>query len=128
MYRKPVAGDEPLARYVFGKDYYRPSDRTVRHNAFMPAKTRDLSVYRVIEMGIEQIRDLGNEYVASSRDKPALGYARLIAGEVITQGLKIVGTEKPHPRHANIFDWPGNERDRAIAVYLAEVSSLVLFG
>jgi hypothetical protein len=128
MNRKPVAENEPLARYIFGKDYYRPSDGTVRHNAFMPAKTGDLSVYRVIEMDSEQIRDLGNEYVASSRDKPALGYARLIAGEVISQGLSVVGTEKPHPRHANIFDWPGTEKDRAIAVYLAEVSSLVLFG
>lgn len=35
MLEKEVAASEPICRFIMGTDYYRPSDKSVRHNAFI---------------------------------------------------------------------------------------------
>lgn len=126
MHDKPVVNTEPLARYILSKEHIRSSNNTVRHNLFMPPKTNDLSVFRIEGLNRAQTNELGEKYVAPIRSKPLLGYAEFLAAEVFSKGLHIAGTELPHPRHADITNWPGGLEDRAIAVYLAEVSTLVL--
>jgi hypothetical protein len=126
MYDQPVAEAEPIARFILSKEHFRSSNNTIRHNAFMPARTNDLSVFRTQGLNKAQTIELGVEHVAPVRNKPILGYAELIAAEVFSRRLRIIGTEIPHPRHANVTNWPGGLEDRVIAGYMAAVSTLVL--
>ena len=126
MHDQPVAVTEPIARFILSKEHFRTSNNTVKHNVFMPAKTNDLSVFRTQALSKAQTVELGVEYVTPVRNKPILGYAELIAAEVFSKGLQIIGTEIPHHRHADVTNWPGGLEDRVIAVYLAAVSTLVL--
>ena len=126
MHDQPVDNNEPLARYILSKEHIRSSNNTVKHNLFMPAKTNDLSVFRTLGLNRRQTNELGEGCVAAIRNKPPLGYAEFIATEAFSKGLHISGTQLPHPRHADITNWPGGLENRVIAVYLAEVSSLML--
>jgi hypothetical protein len=123
-----VEPNEDLTRYIFGKDYYRPKDKTVKHNAFMPAKEeRKVSVYRISSLPLNEVWDIGDCYVAPLRNKPVIGRADILALHVIKQGLKIAPEDDPHPRHANIVDWPEErEKQRMIALELADEAELHL--
>ena len=119
---------EYLTRYIIDKNYYRISDKTVRHNAFMlPANSRALSVFRISDFHLNSIWDLGERYVATPRNKPLLGRADVIASQVFNKGLGITPEDDPHPRHANIVDWPDErEKQKMIAVELASEAQLQL--
>lgn len=121
-----VDGDEAIARFITDKKYYRPSDRTVRPNAFMPASDNELSVYRVSGIVLAEILRIGIDYVARPRAKPLLGYAEVRASEFTVLGLNFVTTEVPHPRHANVVGWPERVACRSKAQILAESARLHL--
>ena len=127
MLGKEVAGSEPICRFVFGKDYYRPSDESVRHNAFMPNNDGETSVYRTISLSDEKIYDLGKGFVAPERKKPIKGWVNIEASRIMEQQLRVDPKPKPHHRHANIVDWPEDrEKIRLIALELASESALHL--
>src|SRR4030042_4608913 len=101
-----ISPTELLTRYIIDKSYYRPSDKTIRHNAFMPApKTCDTSVYRISDMDSIEIWDIGNEFVARPRQKELKGRADINVAAVFDVGLKIPPAPKPHHKHPNIIDW-----------------------
>ena len=97
MHQDHIAPEEPLARYILDKSYFRSSDATVKHNAFMPAKTGELSVFRVLGLDNFDVQKLGETYVAEPRQKQLLGVAQISVSDVVSQGLLVVGTDKPHP-------------------------------
>lgn len=70
MLEKEVSPSEPICRFVTGKDYYRPSDESMKHNAFMPNKAGETSVYRTISLTDEKIYDLGERFVAPEKKRP----------------------------------------------------------
>lgn len=116
---------ETLARYIYSKSYYRPSDNTVRHSAFMPPKNRRLSVFRIFGLRENEIWELGDNL---RNDQPLLGRADIKAGSVNGTGLAVEADDIPH-RHANIVGWPDD--DSAIklkALELAEKAHLHLKG
>jgi hypothetical protein len=119
---------ESLTRYIVEKSYYRSTDETVRHNAFMPpANNRALSVFRISDLPQDEVWDLGELYVAAPRNKLLLGRADIFASNVFSKGLGITPTHRPHPRHANIINWPvEREYQRMIAVELAAEARLHL--
>jgi hypothetical protein len=122
-----VNPEEPLSRYILKKAYYRSSDNTVKHNAFMPPSGRDdVSVYRTANLSNEDIWQIGMTYVAQKREMPLLGRAELIAYDAIAQGLYVKPDPVPHPRHANISGFPidNSAKTRMIAVELAARSIL----
>ena len=124
---KEVAASEPICRFVTGKDYYRPSDESVRHNAFMPNKDGETSVYRTISLNDEKIYDLGKRFVAPKKKKPIKGWADILASRIMEQQLRVDPKLHPHHRHANIVDWPKDrEKNRLIAIKLASESELHL--
>src|SRR4030042_3316256 len=91
---------ELLTRYIIDKSYYRPSNKTVRYNAFMPApKTCDTSVYRISDMDSIEIWDIGNEFVAKPRHKELKGRADINVAAVLDVCLKIQPDPIPHPKH-----------------------------
>ena len=54
-----------------------------------------------------------------------MGRAELLVSDVTKHGPKIKSCPKPHPRHANIYDFPEG-KDRIIAMQIAESASLHL--
>ena len=58
-----------------------------------------------------------------------LARADLLAQTVYSQDLRIVPHPLPHPRHANIVNWPNEESSehrKAKALLLAQKSSLIV--
>ncbi len=127
MLEKEVAASEPICRFVFGTDYYRRSDKSVRHNAFMPNNAGETSVYRTISLNDEKICDLGECFVAPMRKKPIKGWAKILASRITEQKLRIDPKLIPHDRHANIVDWSeSNDENKLIALKLSRKSKLHL--
>ena len=115
-----IEAKEYLTRYITDKAYYRSNDKTVRHNAFMPPASRELSVFRISNLSRNIVWDLGKEYVANPRNKPLLGRADIFASNVFNKGLDIRPENQPNTLHANIVDWPEErEEQRMIAIELA---------
>lgn len=118
-----VEPTENLARYIYSKSYYRPSDNTVRHAAFMPPKNRRLSVFRIFGLRENEIWELGDNL---RTDQPLLGRADIKAGSVNETGLAVEADDIPH-RHANIVGWPDDDSAiRLKALELAEKAHLHL--
>ena len=92
----------------------------------MPAKNGELSVYRIDGLERDEVITIGKRFVADLRGKTLLGFASVAAAVPMGSGLRIVGTEKPHPRHANISNWPGGSADKLIAIKIAEAAILAL--
>jgi len=122
-----VSAEEPIARFITGKDYYRPSNGTVKHNAFMPNGRGETSVYRTRDLIDDEIFGIGCVFFAEKIGKSLMGRADIAASEVFEKGLAIVSEPTPHPRHANIVDWPPDKsKIRMIAVELAAKATLKL--
>ena len=123
----PVEEVETLSRFIFQTNWYRTSNQSVRHTAFMPnPKNGETSVYRTSEITDEEIWNIGNREVSVKRGKPILGRADIIAGVVISRDLEINPSESPE-RHANITGWPDEpSKRRLIALELAAEAQLHL--
>lgn len=125
---RPIEDDETLSRYL-QKKKFRPSDNTVKPNAFMPPKgdNRRVSVYRTdymqsneITAAIDRLREV--EAVAelrpeSIRSLNANGYK-----------LDVEPEESDYKWHANIIGFPPPEERKQVkmlAQKLARAASLV---
>ena len=123
----PLLPDEPLARFIRDKSYYRPSDRSIRHSAFMPAsKDKQVSVFRISGLAAPVIWEIGNRYVAIPLGKLLLGRADIKVSDSLGIGLQVIPNDNP-PRHANIGGWPeDSSKHKLLAMQLAEKASLHL--
>jgi len=119
----PIAVSEALSRFIFQKKWYRPSDSTVRHAAFMPNPNNgQTSVFRTYDLSDKEVWDIGELEVAPRLGKPVLGRADIGVSNVMEIGLKIVPREPPR-RHANIEGWPEEKPEQTlIAIELAAKS------
>ena len=59
----PVNSEENLSRFVTSKQYYRPSNNTIKWNAFMPNRNRETSVFRTYELSDDEIWALGERHI-----------------------------------------------------------------
>ncbi len=123
-----VSSNEPVARFILEKTYFRPSNKTVRHNAFMPHRgSGTTSVCRIINLADIEIYEIGRRFVAEPRGKPLLGRADIGVVEILKRELSITPDLTPHPRHANICDWPEEQsKQKMIAIELAAEAQLHL--
>ena len=104
-----VSFGERLSRYVFTKQYLRKTKDRLSPQAFTPPKViRETSVYRTNGCSELNIWELSDKYVTPNRSdhKPALGRGDLAAQVVFDQQLRVIPHPIPHPKHANIVDWP----------------------
>ena len=99
-----VDATEILARYIFHRNHYRPSDNTVKYSAFMPPADKRLSVFRTPGLSEDAIWELGE----SLRKQSLLGRADIAAAVVSDVELAIEADDIPH-RHANIVGWPDDQ-------------------
>lgn len=112
-----VDPSETLSRFILQKDWYRPSDNSVKHAAFMPnPKNGETSVFRISGISHKEVWDIGDREVAKIRNKPILGRADIGASNVMAKDLKVLPIEPPI-RHANITGWP-EEKSKQILIAL----------
>ena len=126
MYDRAVETTETICRFILDKNYFRKADLGVKHNAFMPAKNGEVSVYRIDGLERSELEEIGSNYVAKPRGKPLIGFANVKAEVPLANGLRGLGTKEPHSRHANITNWPGGSADKLIAIKIAEAARLEL--
>jgi len=114
---------ETLARYIYSKNHYKASDRTVKYAAFVPQKDNNrLSVFRISGLEENEIWKIAKDL----RAQPLLARADIQATSVFEASLAIERDDTP-PGHANIVGWP--EKDAEIklkAVTLAEKANLLM--
>lgn len=124
----PISPTEPLARYIFQKGHFSSSHGRVKYGAFMPApNNRETSVYRISGLNDTEIWDIGNNFVSKLRSIPLLGRADILTSKVLNKGLKVKPAPEPHPRHANITDWPEKSSEqKLVAIELADMAQLHL--
>ena len=94
-----VSADENITRFINQKAYFRPNDGTVRHNAFMPNRDGEVSVYRITGIDDSEVYAIGTKYFAEITGKPLMGRADIIVSEVFKHDLRIQSHQDPHPRH-----------------------------
>lgn len=122
-----VSPSEPTARFITQRSYYRSSDKTVKHNAYMPNKNGETSIYRTTGITDSEIYKIGQKYVGEEIGRSIKGHAEIVTSEIIKHELAVKADPSPHPRHANIIDWPEDKtKQRIIAVELADKALLHL--
>jgi len=122
-----ISDNEPVCRFITGKDYYRTSDGTVRHNAFMQNREGEASVYRIIDLMDDEIFEIGRLFVAEKKGKPLKGRADIRVAKILENKLRVDSQPDPHPRHANIVGWPEDKSEiKVLALQLAANATLAL--
>jgi hypothetical protein len=98
--------------------------------AFLPSeKTGNTSVYRTSGCSEPRIWLIGHLFVERIRKDKAqiLGRADVSSELVFQQSLAIQARLLPHPRHADLTNWPDDKAHRKdMALALAQGSSLYL--
>jgi hypothetical protein len=122
-----VTADELLARYVFQSSHIRPSDRTVKPNAFIPPANLLCSVTRHLQATEKEIWSIGQD-LGQERGATLYGRADIRAENCIKQGLVVCKAPiAGNPNHANLSNWPADKpTQKVIAQELAAAAALVL--
>ena len=131
-----VSPDERITRYILNRRHIKHEKGEIKAEAFLPTKPkpefpeRQTSVYRTINCEETEIWSIGDQYVANpGNNRFVLARGDLLAQTVYSQDLHIAPHPSPHPRHANIVNWPNEESSehrKAKAVLLAQASKLIV--
>ena len=120
-----VSPSEDLARFIFSRSHFSPSNKSVKYAAFIPPSNRCLSVFRISGLSEGEIWEIGGS-VGAQRTQPLLARADIKVSSVVETGLKIDADDIP-TRHANIIGWPQEASAIKLkAIELAEKSCLHL--
>lgn len=111
---------EEIGRFVFSRSHLK-ADGTVRHQALEPMhsaarRRRETSVYLVQGLSAAALWELCAGYVdnpSASRRAKAVGICGVT--DVPSPPLRLDKNGVPHPRHADLVDWP-EEREERIAL------------
>jgi len=123
-----VLPEEPVSRFILDKDQFRQERGFIYPAAFLPSKkTANTSVYRVESLPETRIWQLAEKFVTALRadKKRVLARADIKAKTAFHQDLAIQPDRLPHPRHANIINWPTDRSaQKAKALELAKNAKL----
>ena len=126
-----VGLEESLGRYLPEDSYFSRANNTVKPKAFMPPSDLKLSVFRIDDLQLEEIWEIGQKHVIDKMSKPKVlyGLADIKVFRVQEKNLKVDPDNKPI-RHANIVGWPEGPENKArrqsIAQELAAEAELKL--
>ncbi len=131
-----VDPEERITRYILNKKHINSEKGQIKVDAFLPTNPkpeqpeRQTSVYRTINCEETEIWAIGAQHVENPEKKRlVLARGDLLAQTVHSQDLRVDPHPVPHPRHANIVNWPNEESSaqrRAKAVLLAKESRLIV--
>ena len=117
----PVSPEDVITRFAIDKSYFRPSDGTARHVAFMP-QNGEVSVFRIRDLALDEIWEIGNREVVPLRGKPIRGRLDLLTGHAVSIGATVYVAEPP-PWHAVIRGFPDDpEKIKQRAIDLASLA------
>jgi len=123
-----VNSNESLARYLTQSNHFSTATHSVKPKAFDPPPNLRLSVFRIDNLAIEDVWQIGQEHVINIMPQPRnlYGYADIKADKAQDLNLDIDADNNP-PRHASIVGWPEDKSERKlIAQELAANSKLIL--
>lgn len=132
-----VAREELITRYIMESSWVR-KDGSLRWTAFKPRREKEsrfitlinqilrlfkfrtietespwtTSIYRISGLSDNAIWDIGFKYVATPSKKELLGRGDFIAANVYDENLRFDPNDRPHKGHADIIDWPEEQKDR----------------
>lgn len=119
-----VSPEENLTRYILHKNHFSTLYKRVKYTAFLPTSNGETSVFRTSNLSDNEIWKIGDIEVAQKRGLPLLGYADILAFQVLSENLKVIPDNIPL-RHANIVGWPEEKSEqKLIAMELAENAQL----
>jgi len=122
-----ILPSEWVTRYILQRGHYAPTRGRVKHHVFLPPPNGEISVYRITDLTVDQIWDIGERHVAQPRGKTLRARADLIASDVFENSLELVPETNIHPLHASIVGWPDVESEcLLIAIKLAKKAWLRL--
>ena len=127
-----VLGDERISRFIFSSDHFKikeDGNHVVKYSAFMPSEnTKTASVYRTSILNESEIWGIDKKYVSGLRTDRKVSKARadILAKTIFENSLHILPLRTPHPRHADISNYPAEKGQiKLIAMKIAEASTLV---
>lgn len=116
--------DELLARFVLFTKWIRSNGR-VAQDAFIPDRSRELSVIRHLGLTEDELWSCGQE-IADSRPATLYGRADIQVAEVTKQSLRCVADPPPR-NHVNIVGWPEEKSaQKILAMELATKARYVV--
>ena len=121
-----VKSSELLARFITSRNWFRPSNQTVKQDAFIPHPYPDLSVTRHKSLPEKEIWKIGQE-IADARPATLYGRADVSVEEVRKQKLTVEPRPVPENlNHACILGWPRDKpAQKILALELAAVARFV---
>jgi hypothetical protein len=127
---RKVSPGERLSRFVPHQSWITPATGRVSQAAFMPPKRGGTSVYRTTRCSERKIWLLGIFFVERRRKDSIriVGRADISSDRVLEQDLKIRPLLSPHPRHAELTNWPEDKaqrKDKALALAAASTPFLL---
>ena len=121
-----ISPNERLSHFIMHKDEIRPSNQTVKFRAFMPPKSKRLSVYRTSTLSEHEIWSIGAKFVAEPQDTTLYGRADVFARDIYALNQKVEPEPSIHCLHADIIPWPDKREDKQLlATQLALKSKFV---
>ena len=101
-----VAPDETVARFILFSKHFRPSDGTVKPDAFIPHPRLELSLTRHIQATEAELWEEGVR-VSRLRNVNLHGRADLGVHVFLKEGLSVESRPIPdNPNHADVTGWP----------------------
>jgi hypothetical protein len=118
-----TAAPAGLARFITSSGWFRPSDQTVKQDAFIPYPTVELSVTKHGLLSEDGIWEAGKR-VALARPAKLYGRADIFESEAEKNGLGVVDDPTAeNPNHALITGWPAEKpAQKAKAQLLAKAA------
>jgi hypothetical protein len=122
-----VTQDELLARFIYQSSHIRPSNGTVKPNAFLPPANLLCSVTRHLEASEAELWSVG-QHLAQQREATLHARADFQTEVCVRQGLRVLKAPvQGNPNHANMSGWPADKAaQKIIAQELAAAASLVV--
>ena len=125
---RKVSTDERISRFILSRHWIKRENGAVAPAAFMPSsKTGDTSVYRTTGCSERRVWLLGELFVERKRAdrRKILARADVSSDLVFREGLHIRPRLRPHPRHAEIMNWPDEKaRQKYKSLAIAQAASL----
>jgi hypothetical protein len=121
-----VARDEMLARYVLHSSHIRPSNQTIKQDAFVPHPRPNLSVTRHLSATEIELWTVGDN-VAAASGKTLYGRGDVSTTVCLARNLTVKASPTANnPNHADVSAWPADKpAQKIIALEIAAVAKFV---
>lgn len=114
---------EVISRFVTFSKWFRPSDKTLKQDAFIPHREPEVSVCRQKGLSVSNIWEIGKK-IASSQSPPLKLYGRADLTVSSVRAVKLNVLAQPvsdNENHAVIVGWPSDKP--AQKIFAAELAA-----